>query len=66
MPEAVESRHGIIAEDSVRVCTILPRAMVDEMKTFVNKNRPTLSAVVREFSAVGMEKVKRYGKRTEG
>lgn len=55
-----DSRHGVIAEDAVRVCFILPKSMVADIRSFVDKaSRPTMSAVAREFMAIGIEKENR-------
>lgn len=55
-----DSRHGVIAEDAIRVCFILPKSMVVNIKSFIDKaSRPTMSAVAREFMAVGIEKENR-------
>lgn len=59
-----DSRHGVIAEDAIRVCFILPKSMIADIRSFVDKaSRPTMSAVAREFMAIGIEKEKqRNGK----
>lgn len=50
-----KSRHGEIAEDSHRVCAIIPNCEYKEIRGLLNGQRPTVSSVVREFIAVGLQ-----------
>ena len=49
------SRHGKIAEDSHRVCVIIPDCEYNEIRGLLSGRRPTVSSVVREFITVGLQ-----------
>ena len=49
------SRHGAIAEDSRRVCVVIPDSQYKLMNELLDKQRPTVSSVVREFITVGLQ-----------
>ena len=49
------SRHGKIAEDSHRVCVIIPDCEYNEIRGLLSGQRPTVSSVVREFITVGLQ-----------
>lgn len=50
-----KSRHGKIAEDSHRVCVIIPDCEHKEIRSLLNGNHSTVSSVVREFITVGLQ-----------
>lgn len=50
-----KSRHGKIAEDSHRVCVIIPDCEYNEIRRMLSGLRPTVSSVVREFITVGLQ-----------
>ena len=50
-----KNRHGEIAEDSHRVCVIIPDCEYNEIRGLVSGQRPTGSSVVREFITVGLQ-----------
>ena len=49
------NRHGEIAEDSHRVCVIIPDCEYKEIRGMLSGRRPTVSSVVREFITVGLQ-----------
>lgn len=49
------SRHGEIAEDSHRVCVIIPDCEYNEIRGLLSGQRPTVSSVVREFITIGLK-----------
>ena len=49
------SRHGKIAEDSHRVCVIIPDCEYMEIRGLLNSQRQTVSSVVREFITIGLQ-----------
>ena len=50
-----KSRHGEIAEDSHRVCIIIPDCEYNEIRGLLSGQRPTVSSVVREFITLGLQ-----------
>ena len=50
-----KSRHGEIAEDSHRVCIIIPDCEYNKIRGLLSGQRPTVSSVVREFITVGLQ-----------
>lgn len=50
-----KNRHGEIAEDSHRVCVIIPYCEYNEIRGLLSGQRPTVSSVVREFITVGLQ-----------
>lgn len=50
-----KNRHGEIAEDSHRVCVIIPDCEYKEIRGLLSGQRPTVSSVVREFITVGLQ-----------
>lgn len=50
-----KNRHGEIAEDSHRVCVIIPDCEYKEIRGLLSGQRPTISSVVREFITVGLQ-----------
>lgn len=50
-----KNRHGEIAEDSHRVCVIIPDCEYNEIRGLLSGQRPTVSSVVREFITVGLQ-----------
>ena len=50
-----KNRHGEIAEDSHRVCVIIPDCEYNEIRGLLSGRRPTVSSVVREFITVGLQ-----------
>ena len=50
-----KNRHGEIAEDSHRVCVIIPDCEYNEIRGLLSGQRPTVSSVVREFTTVGLQ-----------
>ena len=50
-----KNRHGEIAEDSHRVCVIIPVCEYNEIRGLLSGQRPTVSSVVREFITVGLQ-----------
>ena len=50
-----KNRHGKIAEDSHRVCVIIPDCEYNEIRELLSGQRPTVSSVVREFITVGLQ-----------
>ena len=53
--EQRKNRHGEIAEDSHRVCVIIPDCEYNEIRGLLSGQRPTVSSVVREFITVGLQ-----------
>ena len=50
-----KNRHGEIAEDSHRVCVIIPDFEYRDIRGLLSGQRPTVSSVVREFITVGLQ-----------
>lgn len=50
-----KSRHGEIAEDSHRICVIIPDCKYKEIRSLLNGQRLTVSSVVRELITVGLQ-----------
>ena len=61
-----KSRHGEIAEDSHRVCVIIPDCEYNEIRGLLNGQRPTVSSVVREFIAIGLQIERSKNERAKG
>ena len=59
------SRHGKIAEDSHRVCVIIPDCEYMEIRGLLNSQRPTVSSVVREFITIGLQSERAKNERTQ-
>ena len=59
------SRHGEIAEDSHRVCVIIPYCEYNEIRGLLSGQRPTVSSVVREFITVGLQSERAKNERTQ-
>lgn len=53
-----ETRHGVLADDSVRVCVILPRPLKEQIDTVAADKKRTTSEVIRECVMKGMNNVK--------
>lgn len=60
-----KSRHGKIAEDSHRVCVIIPDCEYNEIRRMLSGLRPTVSSVVREFITVGLQSERAKNERTK-
>lgn len=60
-----KSRHGEIAEDSHRVCVIIPDFEYRDICGLLNGRRPTVSSVVREFITVGLQAERAKNERTQ-
>ena len=60
-----KSRHGEIAEDSHRVCVIIPDCEYNEIRGLLSGRRPTVSSVVREFITVGLQAERAKNERTK-
>lgn len=60
-----KSRHGEIAEDSHRVCVIIPDCEYKEIRSLLNGQRSTVSSVVREFITVGLQAERAKNERTQ-
>ena len=60
-----KSRHGEIAEDSHRVCVIIPDFEYRDICGLLNSRRPTVSSVVREFITVGLQAEREKNERTK-
>lgn len=60
-----KSRHGEIAEDSHRVCVIIPNCEYNEIRGLLSGQRPTVSSVVREFITVGLQSERAKNERTK-
>ena len=60
-----KSRHGEIAEDSHRVCVIIPDCEYNEIRGLLSGQRPTVSSVVREFITVGLQSERAKNERTQ-
>lgn len=48
------TRHGVLADDSVRVCVILPRSLKEQIKTVADGRNCTTSEVIRECVTKGI------------
>ena len=60
-----KNRHGEIAEDSHRVCVIIPDCEYKEIRGMLSGRRPTVSSVVREFITVGLQAERAKNERTK-
>ena len=60
-----KSRHGEIAEDSHRVCVIIPYCEYNEIRGLLSGRRPTVSSVVREFITIGLQSERSKNERTQ-
>ena len=60
-----KNRHGEIAEDSHRVCVIIPDCEYNEIRGLLSGQRPTVSSVVREFITVGLQAERAKNERTK-
>ena len=60
-----KNRHGEIAEDSHRVCVIIPDCEYNEIRGLLSGQRPTVSSVVREFITVGLQSERAKNERTQ-
>ena len=60
-----KNRHGEIAEDSHRVCVIIPDCEYKEIRGLLSGQRPTVSSVVREFITVGLQAERAKNERTK-
>lgn len=60
-----KNRHGVIAEDSRRVCVVIPDSQYRSMHGFRDKRRPTVSSIVREYITVGLQKDIEKNERTQ-
>lgn len=60
-----KSRHGEIAEDSHRVCVIIPDFEYRDIRGLLSGRRPTVSSVVREFITVGLQAERAKNERTK-
>lgn len=61
-----KSRHGEIAEDSHRVCVIIPNCEYEGIVKLLDAQRPTVSSVVREFITVGLQVERIKSERAKG
>ena len=59
------SRHGKIAEDSHRVCVIIPDCEYMEIRGLLNSQRQTVSSVVREFITIGLQSERAKNERSK-
>ena len=55
--DVAETRHGVLADDSVRVCVILPRSLKEQVDTVAADKKRTTSEVIRECVMKGMNNV---------
>lgn len=60
------SRHGRNADDSHRICVVIPDCEYKAITGFVNAQRPTVSSVVREMITLGIRKEMLKNERAEG
>lgn len=60
-----KNRHGAIAEDSRRVCVVIPDSQYRSMHGLRDKRRPTVSSIVREYITVGLQKDIEKNERTQ-
>ena len=60
-----KNRHGEIAEDSHRVCVIIPDCEYKEIRGLLSGQRPTVSSVVREFITIGLQSERAKNERTQ-
>ena len=60
-----KNRHGEIAEDSHRVCVIIPDCEYNKIRGLLSGQRPTVSSVVREFITVGLQAERAKNERTQ-
>lgn len=60
-----KNRHGEIAEDSHRVCVIIPDCEYNEIRGLLSGQRPTVSSVVREFITIGLQSERAKNERTQ-
>jgi hypothetical protein len=49
-----QSRHNKIADDSAHLRVVISKVMLSELRSMVDKSRPTVSAVVRGFIHKGI------------
>ena len=61
-----KNRHGEIAEDSHRVCVIIPDCEYNEIRGLLSGQRPTVSSVVREFITLGLQAERAKNERAKG
>ena len=59
-----KNRHGEIAEDSHRVCAIVPDFEYRGIGGLLSGQHPTISSVVREFITVGLQAERAKNERT--
>ena len=60
-----KNRHGAMAEDSSRVCVVIPDFQYRSMHGLRDKRRPTVSSIVREYITVGLQKDIEKNERTK-
>lgn len=48
------NRHTCLAEDSCRVCMVLPKAMLQDVQYIAGKDKCTISSVIRCFIGEGL------------
>lgn len=53
-----KTRHGVLANDSVRVCVILPRSLKEQIDTVAADKKRTMSEVIRGCVIKGINNVK--------
>lgn len=60
-PCGTSTRHAKIADDSKRVCIILPKTAFEEIKSVCESRSTTMSAMVRDFIVHGLYNELRRG-----
>ena len=61
-----KNRHGEIAEDSRRVCVIVPASEYENIVSMLDNQHMTVSSVVREFITLGRYNRKLKDERAKG
>ena len=61
-----KNRHGAIAEDSRRVCVIVPASEYENIVSMLDNQHMTVSSVVREFITLGLYNRKLKDERAKG
>ena len=56
MGESKTSRHGVLADDSSRVCVILPKSVKDDVDAIASSTKRRSSDVIREYVMAGVRR----------
>lgn len=53
------NRHSRLADDSCRICIVIPKAMLDDVQYVAGKDKGTISSVIRSFIGEGLRNKQR-------